>query len=85
MSCKLSVLLAESVGVEQYVLLCGKIVNCGKVIPFSEKFSLGANFRDFRGQTCYHENENREGINQDGNRRHCYVYKSIRTISRVNT
>ena len=29
-------------------------------IPYSGKFSLGANFRDFRGQTCFRENKNCE-------------------------
>ena len=29
-------------------------------IPYSGKFSLGANFRNFRGQTCFRENKNRK-------------------------
>ena len=29
-------------------------------LPYSGKFSLGANFRDFRGQTCFRENKNRK-------------------------
>ena len=29
-------------------------------VPYSGKFSLGANFRDFRGQTCFCENKNRK-------------------------
>ena len=28
------------------------------LVPYSGKFSLGANFRDFRRQTCFHENKN---------------------------
>ena len=33
-----------------------------RMIPYSGKFSLGANFRDFRGQTCFRENKNRKKI-----------------------
>ena len=35
------------------------------IIPYSGKFSLGANFRDFRGRTCFRENKNREKISND--------------------
>ena len=35
-------------------------------IPYSGKFLLGANFRDFRGQTRFRENINRKKMNQDG-------------------
>ena len=34
-------------------------------IPYSGKFSLGANFRDFRGRTCFRENKNREKMKND--------------------
>ena len=34
-------------------------------IPYSGKFSLGANFRDFRGQTCFRKNKNREKMEID--------------------
>ena len=37
-----------------------------KEIPYSRKFSLGTNFRDFHRQTCFRENINRKKINQDG-------------------
>ena len=30
---------------------------------YSRKFSLGANFRDFRGQTYFRENKNRKKMN----------------------
>ena len=35
-------------------------VQSKQVIPYSGKFSLGANFRDFRWQTCFRENKNRK-------------------------
>ena len=35
-------------------------------IPYSGKFSLGANFHDFCGQTSFRENINRKKMNQDG-------------------
>ena len=37
-----------------------------KEIPYSGKCSLGANFCDFRRQTCFRENTNRKKMNQDG-------------------
>ena len=37
-----------------------------KETPYSRKFSLGANFRDFCRQTCFRENINRKKMNQDG-------------------
>ena len=42
--------------------------------PYSGKFSLGANFRNFRGQTCFHKNKNRKNENWW----HHYVRTSIR-------
>ena len=37
--------------------VCAVVVG---LLPYSGKFSLGANFRDFRGQTCFRENKNRK-------------------------
>ena len=42
-------------------------------IPYSGKFSLGANFRNFRGQTCFRKNKNRK----NGNWWRHYVRTSI--------
>ena len=53
-------------------------------LPYSGKFSLGANFRDFRRQTCFRENKNRKKIHQDGNWWRHYVRTSIRTSTCVN-
>ena len=34
-------------------------------VPYSGKFSLGANFRDFRGLTWFRENKNREKLKME--------------------
>ena len=34
-------------------------------VPYSGKFSLGANFRDFRGRTCFRENKNPQKMKND--------------------
>ena len=39
------------------------VLDRNRILPYSGKFSLGANFRDFRGQTCFHENKNCEKMN----------------------
>ena len=36
-------------------------------LPYIGKFSLGANVRNFRGQTCFYENKNRKKMNLGGN------------------
>ena len=36
------------------------VTQMSQYLPYSGKFSLGANFRDFRGQTCFRENKNRK-------------------------
>ena len=44
------------------------IMGWGEVLSdllYSGKFLLGANFHDFRGQTCFRENINCEKMNQE--------------------
>ena len=53
-----SMMLLEETNYDSYFLCTPEGTNYD--LPYSGKFSLGANFRDFRGQTCFRENKNRK-------------------------
>ena len=49
-------------------------------IPYSGKFSLGANFRVFRGSVGRRENKNRELLNRQ--RKYTILWRGARSVTR---